>query len=95
MTFGALRTARAEELLYKIETMAWAQLQIVSFDFAAAQTYGRLRALLEKQGKTVAETDLRIAAIAVSRGFTLVTGNVRDFRHIEELQIENWLQEVE
>ena len=95
MTFGALRTSRSAELLHKIETVAWANLQILSFDFEAAQTYGRLRALLEKQGTPVAEPDLRIASIAVSRGLTLVTGNTKHFKHIEELKVENWLEETE
>ena len=93
MTFGALRTSRSAELLQKIKTHVWANLQIVSFDFEAAETYGRLRAELEKQGTPVAEPDLRIASIAISRGYTLVTGNERHFRHIQGLLLENWLQE--
>ncbi len=30
-----------------------------------------------------------IAAIAVVNGLTLVTSNVRDFRHVEGLRVEN------
>jgi len=95
MTFGAVRSSRPEELLQQIKTIAWANLQILPFDFEAAQIYGRVRAALEKNGTPVSEPDLRIAAIAISRGLTLVTGNERHFRHIQGLQVENWLREDE
>lgn len=37
------------------------------------------------------EPDLRIASIALSRGLTVVTGNVRHFSRITELNVEDWL----
>jgi tRNA(fMet)-specific endonuclease VapC len=64
---------------------------ILPFDENAARPYGKLRAELEHAGRRVAEPDLRIAAIALARGATLVTGNVRHFARIPELRIENWL----
>jgi tRNA(fMet)-specific endonuclease VapC len=64
---------------------------ILPFDASAARRYGQLRAELERTGQRVAEPDLRIAAIAVARGATLVTGNVRRFARIPELRVENWL----
>jgi len=36
--------------------------------------------------------DLVIAAIALSRDLTLVTGNVRHFERIPGLRVENWLE---
>jgi tRNA(fMet)-specific endonuclease VapC len=50
-----------------------------------------LRADLERQGKRLAEPDLRIGSIALSRDLTLVTGNVRHLKRIPGLIIENWL----
>ena len=64
---------------------------ILPFDEAAAQRYGPLRADLEGAGPRLAEPDLRIAAIALSRDATLVTGNVRHFARVPDLRIENWL----
>lgn len=66
---------------------------ILPFDESAAQRYGTLRASLEADGRRLAEPDLRIAAIALSRDATLVTGNVRHFTRVPELRIENWLVE--
>lgn len=64
---------------------------ILSFDEAAAEVYGSMRAGLERDGRRLAEPDLRIAAIALSRDATLVTGNVRHFDRVPGLRIENWL----
>ena len=64
---------------------------ILPFDENAARRYGLLRADLERAGRRVAEPDLRIAAIALSRDATLVTGNVRHFERIPDLRVENWL----
>ncbi len=34
-----------------------------------------------------------IASIALSRGLTVVTGNVRHFARVPDLAVENWLVE--
>jgi tRNA(fMet)-specific endonuclease VapC len=54
--------------------------------------YGRLRQEMEQRGTPLAEADLRIGSIAVARGLTLVTGNVRHFSRVPGLTIENWLE---
>lgn len=64
---------------------------ILPFDEAAAERYGALRASLESEGRRLAEPDLRIAAIALSREVTLVTANVRHFARVPALRVENWL----
>ncbi len=61
------------------------------FDVQAAEVYGPLRARLESEGRRLDEPDLRIAAIAIARDLTLVTGNVKHFSRVPELQLENWL----
>lgn len=94
MVYGALRSDRAEERMSRFETEIWPNLQILPFDVDAAQTYGRLRADLESKGTPLAEPDLRIAAIALSRNLILVTGNERHFARIPGLQIENWLSDL-
>jgi tRNA(fMet)-specific endonuclease VapC len=38
----------------------------------------------------VAKTDLRIAAITLENGGTVVTRNVRDFQRIPQLPVEDW-----
>ncbi len=61
------------------------------FHRLAAETYGRLRAGLERAGTPLSEPDLRSAAIALSRDRAAVTSNVRHFARVPGLQVENWL----
>jgi tRNA(fMet)-specific endonuclease VapC len=64
---------------------------ILPFDEAAAERYGHLRASLERDGRRLAEPDLRIASIVLARDATLVTGSVRRFARVPDLRVENWL----
>jgi tRNA(fMet)-specific endonuclease VapC len=58
----------------------------VPFDAAAAAVFDSLLA----QQVRVATMDLRIASIVLPRGMVLVTRNVRDFRKVPGLPIEDW-----
>jgi len=44
-------------------------------------------------GCLLGDADLRIAAIALVRDFTVVTGNLRHFQRVPSLRVENWLEE--
>ena len=57
----------------------------------AGRHYGKLRAWLRRQGRPVGNNDLLIAAHALSLGAVLVTNNQREFAHIPDLAVENWL----
>ena len=74
--------ARFQEALHFYRTVP-----VVPYDEAAAAQFVRLRALHTPHPGT---QDLRIAAIALSRGATLVTRNRRDFEDIAGLRMENW-----
>jgi tRNA(fMet)-specific endonuclease VapC len=58
----------------------------------ADAAYGELRASLEKSGRLIGQNDLLIASHALTLGLTLVTDNVREFRRIPDLDVENWLR---
>ena len=92
MNYGALRGPRAEEFVQRLERELWPNYQILDFDAAAARVYARIRVLLERRGAGLDEPDLRIAAIALDRRLTLVTGNLRHFERIDGLSVENWLE---
>jgi tRNA(fMet)-specific endonuclease VapC len=65
-------------------------LEIADFGPAAAEAYGRIRAELEKAGMPIGPLDTQIGAHAVSLGAVLVTNNVREFRRIPGLKVEDW-----
>ena len=91
MVYGAERSSRREYLLTQFENRLWPTIQVLPFDQAAAETYGKIRADLERAGTPLAEPDLRIGAIALTRDLTVVTGNTRHFSRIPSLRVENWL----
>lgn len=65
------------------------QFQIVPFDERAAQSYGRVRKALRHS--PIGPLDTLIAAHAASLGAAVVTGNVRHFRRVPDLAVENWI----
>lgn len=90
LLYGAARKG-SEELVERVRDLVLSGLAVLAFDRSAAEVYGRLRAQLEREGRRLAEPDLRIAAIALTRDLTLVTGNVRHFQRVPDLRVENWL----
>jgi tRNA(fMet)-specific endonuclease VapC len=64
----------------------FASVTLVDYDRAADALVTDLRG----QGVRIGTQDLRIAAIALTQGMTLVTRNRRDFDQIPGLQMEDW-----
>ncbi len=95
ITFGELIVGahrlgpRSTVLLGQIETRLIPNLPILPFDAVAARRYGEVRALLEGQGTSLGDADLRIAAIALVRSLTIVTANTRHFRRVPGLPVES------
>jgi predicted nucleic acid-binding protein len=94
LLYGAHRSHRTEHLLAQLEALVWPNIRVLPFDHAAAKVYGRLRAEIERAGRPVAEPDLRIGSICVSNGARLATGNVRHFKKIPGLTVEDWLADL-
>jgi len=61
-------------------------------DASTGRHYGQVRAELERKGSPIGAYDVLIAAHALSLGLTLVTNNVREFRRITQLRLENWAE---
>ena len=90
LRYGAARKG-SPRLTAQLEAV-FGTLEILPFETPADKTYGLLRARLEKAGQSIGGNDLLIAAQAVALGYTLVTGNEREFARIDELSCENWLR---
>ena len=86
--FGAEKARRPDLLAQALRALAG--VQVLPFDGRAGLAYGRTRAALERQGRRLADPDLRIAAIAMAHDAVLVTGNVRHFGRVEGLTAEDW-----
>lgn len=68
------------------------EIEIIDFDSKAAESYGIIRADLEKSGKVIGPNDMFIAAHAKSCDMTLVTNNTKEFIRIKDLKLENWAE---
>ena len=94
LIYGAYRVpTRTASLLERSEESLLSNLAVLLFDAAAARQYGEVRAELETRGTLLGDAELRIGSIALARGLTVVTGNVKHFERIPRLPVENWLQE--
>jgi tRNA(fMet)-specific endonuclease VapC len=78
IAFAYSRLAQSVESLSKLQILRFPEIAIARFE--------HLKSLKTK----VRAPDLRIAAIALENGAVLVTRNLRDFRLIPNLQIEDW-----
>jgi tRNA(fMet)-specific endonuclease VapC len=76
----------------KFQIMRFLSLvEIVNWDMNAAKRYARARSELERRGMPIQNMDLMIAASALSKGYTLVSNNVKHFKNIPDLKFEIWL----
>ncbi len=65
-----------------------------SFDDAAAAEAARIRHDLEIRGNKIGPHDTQIAGLALSRGWTLVTANTKEFSRVSGLKLEDWTKEA-
>jgi len=62
------------------------KLTVLEFDEAAAAEFERL----QRSRIRIGTMDLKIAAIALSRGATVLTRNLKDFSRVPGLRAEDW-----
>jgi len=69
------------------QMVRWYEKQeVLDYDQAAAARFDELR----RERVRIGTMDLRIAAIALERGALLVSRNLRDFRRVPGLRVEDW-----
>jgi len=81
--------ANKKERRNKIERI-YSLLEIYPFDDLAARKYSIIRTRLEKDGVVISERDLQIASIAAANKLIVVTHNVKEFKCIKNLDVEDW-----
>ncbi len=89
LRYGAQKSDHPERNHDRLDLFL-AEVGCVNFDTEAAAVYGRERARLEARGLVIGPYDLQIAAHALSLGLVLVSDNVREFRRVAGLRVENW-----
>ena len=89
LVYGAHKSQQVDSNVALIKQLS-RLIPVQAMDAPAATYYGKLRAGLEKSGSLIGAYDLLIAAHALALDLTLVTNNVREFRRMPGLRLENW-----
>ena len=97
-----LSTITVFKLEYGVEKSNWvkenreklamflAPFNILPFTTDDAIIAGKLRAYLQKQGTPIGPYDIQIAAQALSKNYTLISHNVKEFKRVPNLKLEDW-----
>jgi tRNA(fMet)-specific endonuclease VapC len=86
---GAEKSERPEQNRKSV-TELLGLFELVFFDSEAAKHYGEIRSSLEKAGAPIGPLDQLIAAQARSRGATLLTANLAEFKRVPRLKCRAW-----
>ena len=89
LEYGASKSSEPDRNREALEQFV-SPLEIAVLDRPATSIYGKIRALLEKRGRPIGSMDLLIAAHALSLNVRLVTNNMREFKRVPGLRVENW-----
>ena len=89
LLYGAKKSHYPEKTILTAQVFL-APFEIIPFCEKASDYYAENRFELEKKGIPVGPNDLIIAATTLTHNGILVTYNVRAFKRIKSLKIENW-----
>ncbi|MBO4899996.1 MAG: type II toxin-antitoxin system VapC family toxin [Lachnospiraceae bacterium] len=91
LTYGVEKSSAVAKNRVALSVLL-SNIEILDFDADAADSYGVIRADLERKGTPIGALDMMIAGHALSVGCTIVTNNVREFSRVNGLKIENWAE---
>jgi len=91
--YGVFKSARPQENMDRLRRFV-ARFVSVPFDDAAAERYGEIRQVLERQGKLIGPNDLMIASVALANNMELVTHNTNEFLRVPGLHVVDWETET-
>ena len=90
LSYGVERSQKKKQNQEALEDFL-EYVAIVDWPEKAAGEYGKIRAYLAKLGQPIGAMDLLIAAHTVSENAVLVTDNLKEFRRVPKLKMENWI----
>ena len=91
LLYGARASARSAENLEALRIFVQL-IDVCDYDRTCADAYSWIRLSLRQKGRPSGEADMMIAAIAKADNAILVTDNTKHFKHVEGLDLENWLR---
>jgi tRNA(fMet)-specific endonuclease VapC len=89
LVFGAYRSQQVMENLAKVYRIREI-FPVLEVTPSIMETFGGMKAELQKKGISVDDFDLLISATALNMGYCIVTNNEKHFKKIPSLTIANW-----
>ncbi|MGO9060782.1 MAG: PIN domain-containing protein [Candidatus Binataceae bacterium] len=65
-------------------------IRVLPYDRKAAEATAKARANLKRRGRPIGAYDVLIAGTTLAYELILVTSNVREFKQVEGLRVEDW-----
>jgi tRNA(fMet)-specific endonuclease VapC len=90
LRFGIANSERRTANERMLDIFLSAPVETPAFDAADASEAADVRLFLRRKGTPIGPYDVLIAAQARRRGATLVTGNIREFRRVPALAVQDW-----
>ena len=86
---GAMKSAAPQANLAKVRRVV-ELFPVIDVSRAVMETFGSLKADLQRFGKGIDDFDLVIASTSLVLNYAIVANNERHFRNIPGLRVENW-----
>ncbi|MFO7865550.1 MAG: type II toxin-antitoxin system VapC family toxin [Candidatus Aminicenantes bacterium] len=89
LVYGARKSQHVEKnlpVVYRIAEI----FPVLDINKPIMDIFGEIKCNLKRNGKIIQDMDILIAATALTHNLTLVTNNIRHFKNIPDLRIENW-----
>ncbi|MCK5148674.1 PIN domain-containing protein [bacterium] len=91
--FGAHNSSKIEDNLILVNELV-SEINIVNFTVESGKQFGIIKADIRHRGRSLNDSDIFIAATAISNNLILVTNNEKHFQRIENLNLQNWVKFV-
>lgn len=91
LRYGAWLRPDHEAFWRRVRQEILSRVQVMEFGEPEALVAGEILAHLKRTGRPVGLEDVLIGATARAHGYTVVTHNVRHFRPLPGVSVEDWL----
>jgi tRNA(fMet)-specific endonuclease VapC len=89
MELGIAKSSSPQKRISQLKDFT-SLINVIPFGQAEAKSAAQIRAKLEKKGIPIGPYDVLIAACAKANNLILVTHNLKEFKRIEGLGLEDW-----
>ncbi len=90
VAYGLLLNPKLARRLKPVMDAFFGAIRVLPYDRKAAEATAIARAYLKRRGRPIGAYDVLIAGTALAHELVLVTSNVREFKQVEGLGIEDW-----